>query len=193
MYSSCNEIPFLLLLSALFLPRGIVWFFSRQQKKKHTQKNEGLVSFRHKLSAQSKLQALKPSFVHTQRQRCASMLWFRYIRWEFDITSPPRNSKIAQIATPGSHNRRPWRPRTRPNLDPSARNLLCIYPEAEIWFYLDSVALYGKTYISPAHPESQKPQNPPWKRAPGSHNRRLRATKWAKSQRPKHWKADWCP
>ena len=35
--------------------------------------------------------------------------------------------------TPGSHNRRPLGPSTRPNLGPSAKNLVYIYSKVTIW------------------------------------------------------------
>ena len=54
-----------------------------------------------------------------------------------DSTSPasPRISKTAQI-DPGGNNRRPCAISTRPNLAPSAKNLVYTYSKVKIWFIL---------------------------------------------------------
>jgi hypothetical protein len=79
-----------------------------------------------------------------------------------DITSPPRISKIAQIATPGSHNRRPWRPSTIPNLGPSAKYLAWAWTKEKIWFQTGSCLYLVRTiYHQPAQKLKNRPDRDP--------------------------------
>ena len=80
---------------------------------------------------------------------------------------------IAQIATPGSHNRRRWASSIRPNLGPSARYLAWACAKLKIWFYSGSCLYLVRTvYHQPAENLKLFPD-----RDPGRHNKRPQTRK----------------
>ena len=71
--------------------------------------------------------------------------WFQAGSLPYLVTSPPRNSKISQIATSGSDNSRRWWPRYSPNLGPSAKYLFWICAKEKRWFQAGSLPYLVRT------------------------------------------------